>query len=50
MESIWEQIFSADSMYKVLIYSEIPVDNDKKIWKLKISLKTKNLVGTFMEE
>ena len=34
-------IFSVASMYRVLIQSDIPVDTNKKIWKMKIPLKTK---------
>lgn len=33
--------FSVGSMYKALIQPSIPVDNNKKIWKMKIPLKTK---------
>ena len=34
-------LFSVDSMYKVLIQSDIPIDNNNnKIWKMKIPLKT----------
>ena len=33
--------FSVDSMYKILIQPDIPVDNNKKLWKMKIPLKTK---------
>jgi hypothetical protein len=33
--------FSVDSMYKALVHSEVPVDNNNKIWKLKVPLKTK---------
>ena len=33
--------FSVDSMYRVLIQSVVPVDSNKKIWKMKIPLKTK---------
>jgi hypothetical protein len=31
--------FSLDSMYKALILSEIPIENNKMIWKMKIPLK-----------
>jgi hypothetical protein len=34
--------FSVDSLYKAILQSDIPVDNNKKIWKMKIPLKTKN--------
>ena len=30
-----------ESMYRVLIQSDVPVDNNKKIWKVKIPLKNK---------
>jgi len=33
--------FSVNSMYKALIQPDVPVDNNKKIWKMKIPLKTK---------
>ena len=33
--------FSVDSMYRALIHPEVPVDNNKKIWKMKIPRKTK---------
>jgi hypothetical protein len=33
--------FSMDSLYNALMQSDIPVDNNKKIWKMKIPLKTK---------
>jgi hypothetical protein len=29
-------------MYKALIHSDILVDNNKKIWKMKVPLKNKN--------
>jgi hypothetical protein len=32
---------SVDSMYSALIHLNIPVDNNKMIWKIKILLKTK---------
>jgi hypothetical protein len=38
-------IFSVGLLYKTIIQSDIPVNNNKKIWKMKIPLKTKNLVG-----
>ena len=34
-------IFSVDSMYRVPIQSVVPVNSNKKIWKMKIPLKTK---------
>jgi hypothetical protein len=33
--------FSVRSLYNAIIQSDIPVDNNKKIWKMKIPLKTK---------
>ena len=33
--------FSVDSMYKALIQSDMPVDSHKKLWKMKMPLKTK---------
>ena len=34
--------FSVDSMYKVLLHSEIPTyENNKNIWKMKVPLKVK---------
>jgi hypothetical protein len=33
--------FSMNSMYKALIQRDIPVDNNSKMWKMKIPLKTK---------
>ena len=33
--------FSVDSMYRALIQSDVPVVNNKKIWKMKIPLKNK---------
>ena len=35
--------FSVDSMYKALIQSDMPVDNNKKLWKMKMPLKTKKI-------
>jgi hypothetical protein len=35
--------FSVDSPYKAIIQSDIPVNNNKKIWKMKIPLKTKKI-------
>jgi hypothetical protein len=40
-------------MYKALIHPDIPVDNNKKIWKMKVPLKNKNtkyLDGIFVGE
>ena len=43
--------FSVDSMYKILIQPDIPVDNNKKIWTMKIPLKTKVFAhGIFVAE
>ena len=33
--------FSVDSMYRALVHSDIPVDDNKKIWLMKIPLKIK---------
>jgi hypothetical protein len=33
--------FSVASMYNALIQPDIPVDNNSKIWKMRIPLKTK---------
>ena len=33
--------FTVDSMYRALTHSEVPVSNNKKIWKSKIPLKVK---------
>jgi len=33
--------FSVDSMYRALIHSDVPVDSNKKIWTIKMPLKTK---------
>ena len=33
--------FSVESMYRALIQSDVPVDINKKIWKMKIPLKNK---------
>ena len=35
------ELFSVDSMYRVLLHSDMPVDNNKKIWCMKIPLKLK---------
>jgi hypothetical protein len=37
-------------MYEALVQPEISVDNNKIIWKMKIPLKIKILVGTFVKE
>jgi hypothetical protein len=34
--------FSVKSLYNAILHSDIPVDNNKKIWKMKIPLKIKN--------
>jgi hypothetical protein len=41
---------SVGSLYNAIIQSDISVDNNKKLWKMKIPYKTKNLVGTCIEE
>jgi hypothetical protein len=33
--------FSVDSMYRALIHTEMSVDNNNKIWKMKVPLKIK---------
>jgi hypothetical protein len=33
--------FSVDSMYRALVHSDVPVDDNKKIWQMKIPLKIK---------
>ena len=33
--------YTVDSMYRALMHSEVPVNNNKKIWKSKIPLKVK---------
>jgi hypothetical protein len=33
--------FSVCLLYKVIVQSDIPINNNKKIWKMKITLKTK---------
>jgi hypothetical protein len=33
--------FSVDSLYNVILQFDLSVDNNKKIWKIKIPLKTK---------
>jgi hypothetical protein len=44
-------MFSVDSIYKALLLPDIPVDNNKMIWKMKIPLKTKQkLVGIFVKK
>jgi hypothetical protein len=42
--------FSVDSLYKAILQSDIPVNNNKKVWKMKIPLKTKKIVAIFVEE
>ena len=42
--------FSVESMYRALIQSDVPVDNNKKIWKMKILLRIKYLHGIFVVE
>jgi hypothetical protein len=42
--------FSIDSLYKAIMQSDIPVDNNKKIWKMKIPLKNKFLPGIYVGE
>jgi hypothetical protein len=37
-------------MYNALILSNLPVLDNKKIWKMKIPLKNKKLHGIFVEE
>ena len=39
--------FSVDSMYRALVHSDVPVDNNKKIWKMKVPLKIK-IFGWFL--
>jgi hypothetical protein len=42
---------SIDSLYKAIIQSDIPVDNNKNIWKMKIPIKiNKKLAGIFAGE
>jgi hypothetical protein len=33
--------FSLDFMYTALVHSDAPVDNNKKIWKMKVPLRIK---------
>ena len=42
--------FSVESMYRALIQSDVPVDNNKKIWKMKIPLRIKSLHSIFIAE
>ena len=42
--------FSMESMYRALIQSDVPVDNNKMFLKMKIPLKNKSLRGFFVEE
>jgi hypothetical protein len=41
--------FSVRSLYNAIIQSDIPVDGNKKIWKMKIPLKLRSLVGICVE-
>jgi hypothetical protein len=41
--------FSVASMYNALILIDLPVLDNKKIWKIKIPLKNKNLHSIFVE-
>jgi hypothetical protein len=34
-------IFSVDSMYRELVHSDVPVDNNNKIWQMKVPLRLK---------
>jgi hypothetical protein len=43
VESTRNGTFSVDSLYKAILQSDIPVDNNKKIWKMKIPLKNKKI-------
>jgi hypothetical protein len=36
--------FSVDSLYNTILQSNIPVDNNRKIWKMEIPLKTKKWI------
>jgi hypothetical protein len=38
---IENDIFRVACMYNALIQHEVPIDNNKKIWKMKTPLKTK---------
>ena len=42
--------FIVDSMYRALIQSDMPVDNNKKLWKMKLPLKIIFLHGMLVEE
>jgi hypothetical protein len=33
--------FSVKSFYNAILHSDLPVDNNKKIWKMKLPLKSK---------
>jgi hypothetical protein len=37
-----------DFLYKAILQSDIPVDNNKKIWKMKIPLRIKKIDGVFV--
>jgi hypothetical protein len=41
--------FSVGSLYSAIIQSDISVNNNKKIWKMKIPLKTKKMGGICVE-
>jgi hypothetical protein len=41
--------FSVGSLYNVIIQSDILVNSNKKIWKMKIPLKRRSLVGICVE-
>jgi hypothetical protein len=38
------ETFSVDSLYKAIMQSDVLVDNNKKIWKMKIPVKNKKIV------
>jgi hypothetical protein len=40
-------MFLVSSLYNAITQSDIPLDNNKKIWKMKIPLKTK-LFGWYL--
>jgi beta-galactosidase GanA len=41
------EIFSVSSLYNAIIHPNIPVDNNKKIRKMKVPFKTKVFVGIY---
>ena len=43
-------IFSVSSMYNALIQPKLLVDNNRKIWKMKIPLKTKKIAWYLRRE